>query len=103
MGAATSNLDAEMAEAMPTREFTIRLKKDNPDDKLGLRIMRSVDSTQVVIDEPTGKAMTEWNENNPTKQVRSGDELVSVCGISGDADAIMHALSTSNIEVEIVL
>lgn len=67
--------------------FCVMLDKRKPNFRLGI----DVDTTQglaLLVDAVTGGLVEEWNRLHPDLQVRAGDQIVEVNGISGDAQAI---------------
>merc|ERR1712216_105794 len=83
-------------------EFTIKLKKSAVSSKWGFFLSYSDNGMTMAFKDTNGEAMQEWQNSNPMKNVRIGDEIVSLNGIHGDAETLLGVMRRSN-ELEIVL
>merc|ERR1712216_415830 len=82
-------------------EFALRLTRSDLSSKWGFVVVSySNESNMLAFKDTSGEAMQEWQTNNPMKKVRIGDEIISLNGITGDAEAILGVMKTSK-ELEI--
>mmetsp|Transcript_95709 Transcript_95709/g.239801 ORF Transcript_95709/g.239801 Transcript_95709/m.239801 type:complete len:502 (+) Transcript_95709:174-1679(+) len=74
--------------AQDTIQYSIELDKKKGNYRLGI----DVDTTHgaaLLVDAVKGGLVEEWNNQHPQLQVRAGDRIVEVNGITGDAQEIL--------------
>lgn len=64
------------------------------DKKLGLSVTNS-QHISLLVKDVTGGIIGKWNEDNPDKEIRSGDRIIEVDGIAGNPGAILEHLMRS--------
>jgi len=76
-------------------QYSIVIEKRKSDFKLGI----DVDTTHgsaLLIDAVTGGLVDEWNRHHPDRQVKAGDHIVEVNGVSGNAQAVFKECKFAN-------
>merc|ERR1711971_922966 len=85
-------------------DFAATIVNRSFDEPLGLTLSSALAGDELVIQNiaSSATAVIEWNQKNPRKKIRNGDEIRSVNGVKGDIDALVAALmATDRFELEL--
>eukprot|EP00930_Biecheleria_cincta_P097867 TRINITY_DN89553_c0_g1_i1.p1 TRINITY_DN89553_c0_g1~~TRINITY_DN89553_c0_g1_i1.p1 ORF type:complete len:254 (-),score=55.23 TRINITY_DN89553_c0_g1_i1:59-778(-) len=86
--------------ALQTKVKTFKVKIEREigtkrEKKLGLDIDYAEENQALLVIDINGGCVADWNNNNPGCELRSGDAIVAVNGISGDVDKMLKACCLS--------
>mmetsp|Transcript_107860 Transcript_107860/g.287161 ORF Transcript_107860/g.287161 Transcript_107860/m.287161 type:complete len:137 (-) Transcript_107860:282-692(-) len=77
-------------------EYQVTLDKATGGSRLGVDVDLS-DGVCLIVDKINDGLVGEWNRSNPSNEIRKGDRVVSVNGVSGNAQELAEACKRDDI------
>lgn len=77
-------------------QYQVTLNKATGGSRLGVDVDLS-DGIALIIDKVNDGLIGNWNKNNPDKEVRKGDRVISVNGVSGVAQDLAETCKRDEI------
>eukprot|EP00931_Biecheleriopsis_adriatica_P011364 TRINITY_DN112455_c0_g1_i1.p2 TRINITY_DN112455_c0_g1~~TRINITY_DN112455_c0_g1_i1.p2 ORF type:complete len:135 (-),score=27.31 TRINITY_DN112455_c0_g1_i1:82-486(-) len=78
------------------KEFTVSITKTAGDSKIGMDISAEDKGKVLKVWRVKDGLVKAWNSTHPELEVHAGDGIISVNGVSGDAQAMLTEVSMKN-------
>ncbi|CAE8685260.1 unnamed protein product [Polarella glacialis] len=90
--------DSDVKQEMAPEDvfFRVSLKKTSPQDKLGVHIAGLTDMDAIRIKLIKAGMLETWNQENPNKEVITGDLIVQVNSTVGNSAELQAAIAASD-------